>query len=270
MERNKQKRILILVFVCGLLIMSYPLYSTAINNVWDTMTMRRYMRQEHNRFEAQKEVYREQNELMSKNGIVPGSDPFGDGEGILSTDRAHEHFLGSITFPKLRLEVPLYDKTNNALLEIGATVLDGTSMPLGGTDSHSVITAHRGLPNRELFTNIGKLVEKDIFVIDVFGEKIAYEVSEISVVLPHETEGLKIVEGGDLVTLVTCTPYMINSHRLLVTGTRTVLTEEMSDEVVKRQNEGNYINYGIISLLALIVLGTPVVIYIIKRNDRHQ
>lgn len=150
-----------------------------------------------------------------------GRDSFDDvSKGSLSQETFSEHIIGTINIPKLNLEIPLFDTTNAELLENGATVLNGTSQPVGGASTHSVITGHRGLPRRELFTNLPDLKEGDIFLIRVLKKTLTYEVEDIQIVEPDETSSLKIQDGKDLITLITCTPYMVNSHRLLVTGHR--------------------------------------------------
>ncbi|MCJ1969309.1 class C sortase [Pseudolactococcus carnosus] len=143
------------------------------------------------------------------------------------------HLLGRISLPKINIDMPLFDTTNNDLLEIGATVLNGTSFPLGGESTHSVISAHRGLPNRALFTDLPKLKKGDTFILNVLGKTLAYQVNKIQVVTPDQTNVLKIEPGKDLVTLITCTPYMINSHRLLVTGVRVPYTEQIKKELAQ-------------------------------------
>lgn len=269
-KRRRTNAVIIIFFVTGLLIMTYPLYSNAINNVWDNMTMRRFYKQEMARFEADKRKHEEHNLSIAKGAFVPGSDPFDENYAQGLPDVAQEHFIGTISIPKLNLEVPLYDKTSSSLLEIGATVLDGTSMPIGGENTHSVITGHRGLPNRELFTNITKLKEEDLFVIDVFGEKIAYKVISTQVVLPYETDSLQMMPGEDLVTLVTCTPYMINTHRLLVNGTRVEYTEEIEKELSTSTKTYHFKNIAILTGLVTVVFSTLFMVFKSFKGDRRN
>lgn len=267
MNKQKSQKIMILmIFTIGLLIMTYPLTSNAFNTVYDTINMNNYYRKEKARFESEKEELLKRNEKLNQDGFNPGADPFDDAN-YSNKVLENEHFLGSISIPKLNLKVPLFDTTTNSLLDVGATVLDGTSMPVGGEGNHSVITAHRGLPNRELFTNIPKLVNGDIFVIDVFGEKLAYKMIDSQTVLPHETSSIQIQEGEDLVTLLTCTPYMINTHRLLVTGERTELTEEIVQELESSDLKAAIIKYMILGLLLLIILITLFVLRKIVKNN---
>lgn len=263
MNRKQKERLYIsIIFIIGLLIMTYPLSSNAFNTVWDNINMRKFYKQEKERFLSEKSLLEKRNLDIANGAFAPGSDPFETGFEDKIADSARDHFLGSINIPKLNLDIPLYDKTSASLLEIGATVLDGTSLPLGGENTHSVITGHRGLPNRELFTNISKLVTDDIFVIDVFGEKMAYKVISSEVVLPHETDKLNLVPGEDLVTLITCTPYMINTHRLLVTGTRVELTETISTDVSSGITNQNLKNITV--LLFLVVLIVSFTVYLIR------
>lgn len=165
-----------------------------------------------------------------------------------------EHVIGKVNIPKLAVEMPLFDKTTPYLLEHGASVLEGTSFPVGGDSTHSVISAHRGLPDRELFTNLPKLKLNDIFLVEVLGDTLAYEVDSIETVLPEETSVLAIEPGADKMTLLTCTPYMINTHRLLVTGHRVPYTPELAKEKEQRDQWRKLKRIGIIVGVICIVI----------------
>lgn len=221
-----QKIVFALVFLIGGLVMLYPFYSDAVNSIIDQTRLAHYQKELTNEQERIENL-RKENEALVTSGNNPNSDPFaGDASG--SGEDYRKHLIGSINIPKIAVEVPVFDTTNDYLLDIGATVLQGTSQPVGGENTHSVISAHRGLPEKQLFTDLPELAIGDVFVLTILGEKLAYAVDQITVVLPNETEGLRIVQGEDLVTLVTCTPYMINSHRLLVRGHRIPYTEEVA------------------------------------------
>lgn len=131
-----------------------------------------------------------------------------------------EGMMGYISIPKISLQLPIYHGTDEAVLEKGCGHMEGSSLPIGGTSTHAVICAHTGLGTAELFTNLDQLEPGDQFGISIFGLELTYEVDEIKVVLPDEMDELTIVRDEDFVTLVTCTPYGINSHRLLVRGKR--------------------------------------------------
>ena len=128
--------------------------------------------------------------------------------------------MGYVIIPKLDVELPIYHGDTNAALDDGAVHLQGTSLPVGGESTHAVISGHTGMADQRMFTDLDTLKAGDLFYLDVLGERLAYEVDQILTVLPYEVEAIKIVEGADFVTLLTCTPYGVNSHRLLVRGHR--------------------------------------------------
>lgn len=128
--------------------------------------------------------------------------------------------IGYIEIPAINCSLPIYHGTDEAVLQIAVGHIEGTSLPVGGESTHCVLSGHRGLPSARLFSDLDKLVEGDTFLIRVLDETLTYEVDQIRIVLPHEMSDLEIEEGKDYCTLVTCTPYGINSHRLLVRGHR--------------------------------------------------
>lgn len=231
MSKKKQQIMIIVIFLIGCAILLYPFYSNAINSVYDAVMMRKFEHELERSATLRHEALQKESERRAQEGFNPGSDPFTDEQSSQPTKINHEEALiGKVIIPKINVEMPLYDRTTPELLEYGATVLEGTSMPVGGLGTHTVVTGHRGLPNRELFTNLPKLDVGDRFLFTVLGETIAYEVIEKSVVEPHETDGIKLMPDQDLATLITCTPYMVNSHRLLVTGKRIDYTPEIKSE----------------------------------------
>ena len=142
--------------------------------------------------------------------------------------------IGYLTVPVIDVNLPIYYGTSNEVLEKGVGYIEETSFPLGGEGTHSVLTGHRGLPSAELFTRMGEVKERDTFYLHVLDEVLAYEVDQILVVDPEDTSELDIVEGKDYVTLVTCTPYSINTHRLLVRGHRIEYTGEENNRTVSQ------------------------------------
>ena len=128
--------------------------------------------------------------------------------------------MGYIEIPAIGVSLPVYHGTDEAVLQIAIGHLEWTSLPVGGENTHCVVSGHTGLPSAKLFTNLNQLVVGDTFIFRILDETLTYEVDQILIVLPHETDALHIEEGKDLCTLVTCTPYGVNSHRLLVRGHR--------------------------------------------------
>ena len=147
-------------------------------------------------------------------------------EGLLDVNG--DGIMGVIEIPKIGVRLPIYHGTGSYGLERGVGHMEGTSLPVGGEGAHCGLSGHRGLPSARLFTDLDQMERGDLFFINVLGELLVYQVDQVNVVLPHELEYMAAVEGEDLVTLVTCTPYGVNTHRLLVRGRRTAL-EDVTD-----------------------------------------
>lgn len=149
--------------------------------------------------------------------------------------------MGRLIIPKIGTDLLIYHGTSEDVLEKGAGHLEGSSLPAGGESTHVCLSAHRGLPGKRLFTDLDQLEEGDLFFLDVLGERLCYRVEDVNTVLPEETEELEIREGRDLVTLITCTPYGINTHRLCVTGARIPYTEETEAEASAQAESLRYL-----------------------------
>lgn len=139
--------------------------------------------------------------------------------------------MSTLEIPKIQVKLPVYHGTQEEALSQGSGHMPNSSLPIGGKSSHAVLTAHRGLPTARLFTRLDELEKGDLFFLHTAGMDLAYEVFDIQVIEPENTDVLDIVPGQDLVTLVTCTPYGINSHRLLVTGRRTAYVQEEKEAI---------------------------------------
>lgn len=259
-KRTKQNFILNLIFLIGFLVALYPFYVGALNHFIDEQRIKTLQSQTNKNILSKEASMRKKNAKLRLNGIVAGSDPFSG-----STYNEHvdlkKHLIGKISISKIGLDIPLFDTTNEETLNYGATVLQGTSFPIGGEGTHSVISAHRGLASRVLFTNLNKVKKNDIFVLTVLHKKLAYKVFRIQIVKPEDYQGLKIEPNKDLVTLLTCTPYMINSHRLLVTGYRVPYTAEMTKKI-DTANKWHALKQGIILIgVVLLLIGQLFLLY---------
>ena len=163
--------------------------------------------------------------------------------------------MGHVQIPKIGLDAPIYAGTSETVLQKGIGHMEGTSLPVGGESTHSVITGHRGLPSAELFTELDELEIGDKFYIKYIGGTLAYEVDQIKVVEPTDFSQITIEEGQDYLTLLTCTPYMVNSHRLLVRGHRTEYVEAIQEkEIRENQLGGNYQELFFIAAAGLVVV----------------
>lgn len=213
-----------LMILSGIGVASYPVISnmvaqrhasTAIQNYDDTVKS-----MDTEKLDAAKEAARRYNEQL---GSALDRDAAGEAEdtGPSYVDLIDVgESLGYITIPKIDVNLPIYEGTSDDVLLKGVGHLEGSSYPLGGESTHSVLTGHRGLAEAVLFTDLDKLQEGDKFYLHIMDEVLAYQVDQVKVVLPEETDDLTIVQGQDYCTLVTCTPYAINTHRMLVRGIR--------------------------------------------------
>lgn len=240
--KNKTKYIgLTVMLLIGLSILLYPAVSDLWNRFRSKQLMTRYQNsitEGNTEYDQLKKEAEEYNQNLV-NGTV--SDAFSVDEDI--SDTLYESLLningdgimGSVEIPSIDVNLPIYHYTKEESLKKGAGHLLGSSLPVGGESTHSVITAHRGLPGAELFTDLNLVKEGDVFYIHVLDETLAYQVDQILTVKPTETEALSIETGKDYVTLLTCTPYAVNSHRLLVRGFRIPYEEESYEASIEKR-----------------------------------
>ena len=220
-------------------ILFYPTISSRWNKYRDAMLISDYTRTVNNYSEDQyKDVFvaaKAYNDQHLSNYIMDAFDESTE-DYILThpydtlLNPMGDYVMGYIEIPKIDLRLPIYHGVGTEALEKGAGHIEGTSLPIGGPGTHAVLSGHRGLPGRKLFTDLDLIKEGDQFYLQVLNETLAYEVDQILTVMPHESEALDIVPGEDLVTLVTCTPYGVNSHRLLIRGHRIPFKEEAKEE----------------------------------------
>ena len=228
MKKNKSTIILILVFFVGLSVMLYPTLSDYVNQRHQSRAVATYAADVDKLTNADYSAYFDaadafNAQIAADPDALYHPDRFPSYESTL--DVTGTGIMGYITIEKIGVELPIYHGTSDGVLQVAAGHLEGTSLPVGGASTHAVISAHRGLPSAKLFTNLDQLEVGDTFTITVLDRVLTYEVDKISIVLPTETDELKIAEGKDYVTLMTCTPYGINTHRLLVRGKRVETTE---------------------------------------------
>jgi sortase A len=161
--------------------------------------------------------------------------------------------IGTVEIPAIKVNIPIYHYTTSASLEKGAGHLLGSALPVGGEGTHCVVSAHRGLPNQKLFTDLNLLKAGDVFYFHVLDQIFAYEVDQILTVEPSQVESLSVVKGEDYATLVTCTPYAVNTHRLLVRGHRVPYSDEEYKENVKNAVPRSDKNYMMMQALCVLI-----------------
>ena len=216
--------ILLLVLIAGLSLLLYPTLANWWNNMTQSRAVASYVEAVAQIDEG--EYLRLWNEAQDYNRSLTTR----TNDYLLSEEQkvTYEEILdvgglgimGYIEVPSIGVVLPIYHGTDEAVLQVAVGHLEWTSLPIGGESTHCVVSGHRGLPSARLFTDLDKMVEGDVFILRVLDEILTYEVDQILIVEPHETKDLQIVEGEDLCTLITCTPYGVNSHRLLVRGHR--------------------------------------------------
>lgn len=215
--------VLVIILIVGLSVMLYPTVSDWWNSKVQSRAIASYDQTiqniDPNRYD---EIWAKANEYNKKlsETYAPFSNPdeIGGYESIL--DISGTGIMGYITIPVIKVELPIYHGTSAEVLNIASGHLKGSSLPVGGENTHAVISAHRGLPSARLFTDLDRLVRGDTFTITILDQIFTYEVEEILIVKPEEMDKLAIIPGGDYVTLMTCTPYGVNTHRLLIRSHR--------------------------------------------------
>lgn len=228
MRKNLSTIILILIFLVGLSVMLYPSVSDAVNRKHQSRAVAGYAEEVEQLSDADYQTYFDSADAYNRQlNTTPNAFYKPDlVSGYAQTlDISGTGIMGYITIPKISVELPIYHGTDEGVLQVAAGHLEGSSLPVGGAGTHAVISAHRGLPSAKLFTNLDELEVGDRFTITVLNRVLTYEVDQISIVLPTEIDQLLPTEGMDYVTLMTCTPYGINTHRLLVRGKRVETTE---------------------------------------------
>lgn len=219
---------LILIF-SGIALASYPVISNMLAQKNASLAIMEYNAQvetiQEEKLDAAKEAIRQYNEQLGKAVLTEEENDSKSAVSRVELTDAGE-ILGYLTIPVIDLNLPVYYGTSASVLEKGVGYMEESSFPLGGESTHCVLTGHRGLPSAELFTHMDKVAKGDQFYIHILDEILAYEVDQIKVVEPELTDDLEIIPGKDYTTLVTCTPYSINTHRLLVRGHRVPYTGE--------------------------------------------
>lgn len=287
MRRKISTILFALLFLIGFGIMAYP----TIADQWNTYRQSRLIteydevvsKMEPEDFTRQWEAARNFNQTMTQNN--PYSDVFGesredpkDSEYWKVLNIAGDGVMGYLTIPKINIKLAVYHGTADDVLQTGIGHLNGTKLPIGGEGTHSILAAHRGLPSAKLFTDIDQLEKKDRFYLHVLDEDLAYEVDQILPMVDKDDrdtlEGaLQIEEGEDLVTLFTCTPYGVNSHRLLVRGHRVPYDGELESTPVESMVQAiqNYYMLYLLAGLGMTILGILAVSRIMrKRRERVE
>lgn len=252
-KKDKLNVMLVFVFIIGLSVMLYPPISSYWNSKFQSRAVASYSNAVKSLTEEEKDTMLKKADTYNEK-LKDVNRPFlnyaeaGDYNSIL--DISGTGIMGYVTIEKLGVELPIYHGTSEGVLQVAAGHLEGSSLPVGGEGTHSVLSAHRGLPSARLFTNLDKMEAGDTFTVTVLDRKLTYQVDQIKIVEPQEINDLTIEEGKDYCTLMTCTPYGINSHRLLVRGER--ISQEESGNFVTA--DGYLVNTSAVAIVVAIIL----------------
>lgn len=271
-KNNLSTILLVVLLLAGLSLLLYPTFSDYWNSFHQTQAIASYAKEVANlnqeEYEKIWEKARKYNEELSKKGANFFLSDAEKAEYESQLDVSGLGIMGYIEIPEIKVSLPIYHGTEESALQIAVGHLEWSSLPVGGESSHCVVSGHRGLPSAKLFTNLDALEEGDIFMLRVLDEVLTYEVDQILIVEPQDTAALQIEEGKDYCTLVTCTPYGINTHRLLVRGHRI----ENIDESVRVTSDAIQID----PLIVAPIVATPILFILLilvllpKRSKKRE
>lgn len=259
MNRKKTKIILIVIFFIGISVLLYPAISQYWNSKVQSKAIANYDKifanikdKDYSHIFELADNYNQ--ELAKLNFPLIQYKQIPNYLNLINVN--NNGMMGYITIDKIKVEIPIYHSTSPQVLNVAVGHLEGSSLPIGGESTHSILSAHRGLPSSRLFTDLNKLELGDIFEITILNRKLTYQVDNIIVIEPNDISELKIIDGKDYITLLTCTPYGLNTHRLLVRGTR----------IEKPDNKKIYITteaYKVSNLIVTPLIALPIIILLL-------
>ena len=278
MKSKANKLIIGIIFLAGLSLLLYPFVANQWNNYRQKQLISGYEQVVSEKeaaegidYDAERKKAEEYNEALLP-CVLPDSFALAESSGVdpvyMNTlNIAGDEMMGSVEIPKINIKIPIYHTTEEEVLNKGAGHLEGSSLPVGGVNTHAVISAHRGLPSASLFTDLDQLEEGDHFLLHVLNETLSYEVDKISVVKPEDTTALAVEDGQDLVTLLTCTPYGVNTERLLVRGHRVpYVEEEVKEEKTVLSGSSLHTNYLLWVFVGLFVTALFIFVLYLKET----
>lgn len=282
--KNKGKVIgIIILFLAGLSLLLYPLVANQWNNHRQKQLISNYESVISDKEAAGNIDYAAEMKKAEayNDALLPSilPDSFAVADASTETDSSYEDSLniagdgmmGIVEIPKIAIKLPIYHGTGDEVLQKAAGHLEGSSLPIGGENTHAVISAHRGLPSASLFTDLDQLEIGDHFLIHVLDETLCYEVDQILVVDPEDTSALAVEDGEDLVTLLTCTPYGVNTQRLMVRGHRVPYEEQaVADEQTPLSGFSLHTNYLLWVVVGIVITGVFILILFIREKKLQK
>ena len=278
MKKKAGNLVICIIFLAGLSLLLYPFVANQWNNYRQKQLISGYEQAVSEKeaaegidYDAERKKAEDYNEALLP-CVLPDSFALAESSGVdpvyMNTlNIAGDEMMGSVEIPKIHIKIPIYHTTEEEVLNKGAGHLEGSSLPVGGANTHAVISAHRGLPSASLFTDLDQMKVGDHFLLHVLDETLCYEVDKISVVKPEDTSALAVEDGQDLVTLLTCTPYGVNTERLLVRGHRVpYVEEEVKEEKTVLSGSSLHTNYLLWVFVGLSVTALFVFVLYLKET----
>ena len=278
MKKKAGNLVIGIIFLAGLSLLLYPFVANQWNNYRQKQLISGYEQVVSDKeaaegidYDAERKKAEDYNEALLP-CVLPDSFALAESSGVdpvyMNTlNIAGDEMMGSVEIPKINIKIPIYHTTEEDVLNKGAGHLEGSSLPVGGANTHAVISAHRGLPSASLFTDLDQMKVGDHFLLHVLDETLCYEVDKISVVKPEDTSALAVEDGQDLATLLTCTPYGVNTERLLVRGHRVpYVEEEVKEEKTVLSGSSLHTNYLLWVFVGLSVTALFVFVLYLKET----
>ena len=278
MKKKAGNLVIGIIFLAGLSLLLYPFVANQWNNYRQKQLISGYEQVVSDKeaaegidYDAERKKAEDYNEALLP-CVLPDSFALAESSGVdpvyMNTlNIAGDEMMGSVEIPKINIKIPIYHTTEEDVLNKGAGHLEGSSLPVGGANTHAVISAHRGLPSASLFTDLDQMKVGDHFLLHVLDGTLCYEVDKISVVKPEDTSALAVEDGQDLVTLLTCTPYGVNTERLLVRGHRVpYVEEEVKEEKTVLSGSSLQTNYLLWVFVGLSVTALFVFVLYLKET----
>ena len=283
MKKKSSKIVIILIFLAGLSLLLYPFVANQWNNHRQKQLIGNYESVISDKEAAGNIDYAAEMKKAEayNDALLPSilPDSFAVADASTETDSSYDDSLniagdgmmGIVEIPKIAIKLPIYHGTGDEVLQKAAGHLEGSSLPIGGESTHAVISAHRGLPSASLFTDLDQLEIGDHFLIHVLDETLCYEVDQILVVDPEDTSALAVEDGEDLVTLLTCTPYGVNTQRLMVRGHRVPYEEQaVADEQTPLSGFSLHTNYLLWVVVGIVITGVFILILFIREKKLQK
>lgn len=275
LKKHLVEIILFVILLVGLCLILYPTVSDWWNSFHQTRAIASYVEDVENTSEEERqamlEAARVYNDMLARvgNSFILSEDEEAEYNALL--DVSGTGIMGYIQIPAINVYLPIYHGTDEAILQIAVGHIAGSSLPIGGRSTHSLLSGHRGLPSAKLFTDLDQVVEGDVFLINVLNETYTYQVDQIRIVLPEEVEELAIEEGKDYCTLITCTPYGVNTHRILVRGHR--IENAAGDLTITKEAVKIPVSIVMLAIgipLLFMVLAVLLIYYRVKQPKKSQ